>query len=178
MAVTDRDIRDALAAQDAAVLRRAVEHTLGLPALPVAARRPAAALLDRLRDAADERALDHALTVLPALTSSVGGWPTPAEARAALALVPPAHLARRSWQDRRIVRFAAVVSVLHALEEGPGSPRGRELAATALALSAGAGAAPARGMGRSVLGASAWSTSGPARRPPLRRTSATRARRP
>lgn len=164
MAVADQHARDALATQDAAVLRLAVVRTLELTTLPAASRRIATELLERLRDVGDEWALDAALTTLPTLTSSVAEWATTDEVRAAHATLPSADDPPHSWHDRRIVRFAAVISVLRALEEGPESHRGRELAATALALAAEARAVPVPGRRPAHRDAPSWAASAPVRR--------------
>jgi hypothetical protein len=159
MGDVDTVVRNAFAVQDADALRTTLTRVLGLPTLTPGARRHAAALLERLRGVTDEPTLDAALETLPALVACVAGWPVVGHE-----VSPPMRTAEgRSWQDRRILRFAAVVSVLAALEEGP-SDRGLRLAATALVLARTAREERPPGPPSPARGIRSWATDAAARR--------------
>ena len=138
----DRAVCDAFAIHDADSLRVELSRARASASLDPRLRPMLDDLADSLVGVRGEQDLVSALAGVVPLLDVLTAWPLPCGGPPATtdALPSPASRRQASWQDVRLLRFAATFGVLRALQYGPDGEEGRALAAAAIDLGRRAGA--------------------------------------
>lgn len=137
-----RAVRDAFAVQNALSLGLETARAMGSPALDPRLCPMLDDLAAGLLEVRGERGLAHALAGLAPLLEALAAWPAPPAGRHGAIDGPwPPPSRPASWHDVGILRFAAALGALRALQQGPDGA-GRTLAALAVDLGRRAAGAP------------------------------------
>lgn len=132
----DRAVRDAFAVHDADSLCVEVSRARASASLDPRLRPLLDDLADSLVGVRREQDLVSALAGVVPLLDVLAAWPPPRGGPQPTAAALRSPLSRRppSWQDVRLLRFAAAFGALRALQHRPDGEEGRALAAAAIDL--------------------------------------------
>ncbi|MGD9696211.1 MAG: hypothetical protein AB7V42_11195 [Thermoleophilia bacterium] len=138
----DRAVRDAFAVHDADTLCVELSRAWASVSLDPRLRPTLDDLADGLVGVRGEQDLVGTLAGVVPLLDALAAWPPPRGGPPTTAPALRSLPSRRpaSWQDVRLLRFAAAFGVLRALQHGPDGEEGRALAAVAIDLGRRAGA--------------------------------------